>query len=101
MICQIPECMEHYGCRLRKKGIQLSPRATPTATQNWRPTPSEPPSLNAQIIYDERPGGVKMPLMNPDGTLVRHKQWRENRKTIEANIRRIRASTPEGEPSHG
>jgi hypothetical protein len=47
-------------------------------------------------MYDERPGGNRMPLVNPDGTLVRHKQWRENRKAIESSIRRIRNSTPEG-----
>ena len=82
-----PGCVEHYACRLRGKGLQVSPRATPTKTLNWRPTPFEPPSINAKIIYDERPDGSKMPLMNPDKTVVRHKQYREHEHKIEAICR--------------
>ena len=57
--------------------------------------------MNAQIIYDERPDGSKMPFMNEDGTVVRHKQWRENRKTIESTIRRIRGTDPQGVARNG
>lgn len=95
MICQIPGCEKHYGCRLRNKGIRLSNAATSTRTKNMRPTPFAPPTQNAQIMYSDRPDGSKLPIMNMNGTPVRHKQWRENRKGIESNIRRIRNSNPE------
>jgi len=94
MLCEVEGCTEHYGCRLKAKGIQLSNKVTATRTKNMRPTPSIPPAINAQIIYDERPGGVKMPLMNPDGTVVRHKQYRDNEAKIEAIRRHVRADTP-------
>jgi hypothetical protein len=72
-----------------------------TRTQNWRPTPFEPSSYNAQIMYDERPNGIKMPLMNEDGSLVRRKQWDENRHKIESTIRRIRGTDPQGVAANG
>lgn len=89
--CDDPEC---YGCRLEDKGIGLSNAITGSRTKNMRPTPSEPPSLNKQIMYDERPGGFKMPILKANGDPLRHKEWRENKKSIESNIRRIRTSSP-------
>ncbi len=92
--CTTIDCVEHYACRLRAKGTQVSPRAQTTRTQNWRPTPFTPPSYNKQIMYDERPGGIKMPILNADGSLVRRKQFDEHKTDIVNNLRRIRTSTP-------
>lgn len=93
-MCTIPACdnPDHYACRLRAKGTQVSPRAQSTRTQNWRPTPFKPPSYNKQIMYDERPGGIKMPILNPDGSLVRRKQFDEHKSEITNNMRRIRTA---------
>lgn len=91
-LCQIPDCTDHYGCRLRNKGLQVSPRAQMTRTQNWRPTPSKPPSINKQIIYDERPGGGKMPVLKADGSVLRHKEYTENKHKVESTIRNLRTS---------
>jgi hypothetical protein len=90
--CTIEGCTTHYGCRLRAKGLQVSPRAEMTKTQNWRPTPSVPPSRNKEIIYDERPGGVKVPLMKPDGTVVRRKYYDEHKHQITSTLNTIRAT---------
>jgi len=54
---------------------------------------SVPPSINANVIHDERPGGTRMPLLNMDGTVVRHKQYRDNKAAIDATRRRIRNDT--------
>jgi len=78
-ICHITGCQEHYGCRLRNKGIQLSPAATMSRTQNWVATPSTPSSIDGAILYDERPGGIKMPILDHDGQTIRHRQYVERR----------------------
>jgi len=88
-ICDIPECQEHYGCRLRNKGIQVSPKATPTR-HNRRKDSVEPPSWNKGILYDERAGGAKMPVINPDGSPVRMKQAAEQRHKINDHLRKSR-----------
>lgn len=93
MMCYEVGCTVHYGCRLRSKGIQLSDAVTATRTKNTHRTFSVPPAINAQISYDERPGGTKMPLLKMDGTVLRHKEHRDNNAAIEANRRRIRADT--------
>jgi hypothetical protein len=95
--CTTPDCDEHYACRLRGKGLQVSPRATPSKTLNWKPTPAAPPTRNKQIMYDERPGGTKMPFLNADGSVLRQKQYDEHKHQIEANIRRIRNTPATGD----
>lgn len=81
-----------YGCQLRLKGIQVSAAATPTKTRNTKRTYSVPPAINAKVICEDRPGGYKMPLLNPDMSVVRHVQYRDNEKSIEATRRRVRNS---------
>jgi hypothetical protein len=72
-----------------------------THTLNWRPTVNVPPSINAKIIYDKRPDGSMMPLMNPDGTLVRHKQYREHEGPIESIRRKFANHQSEGVAHNG
>lgn len=76
-ICQTPGCDEHYGCRLRSKGVQIGTLATPSKDKKGRLTPTAPRPDLARVVYDERPNGTKMPLLNPDGTPVRVRQARE------------------------
>jgi hypothetical protein len=80
----------HYACRLRAKGLRVSPKLESTRTQNWRPTPTQPSSYNRTIMYDERPGGTKMPLLDSDGVVIRQKRWDENRASFENTMRRNR-----------
>jgi len=51
---------------------------------------AQPPSWEKGIVYDERPGGVKMPLLNGDGTPVRVKQYAENRRKIDERVKRLK-----------
>jgi hypothetical protein len=86
-LCTDDNCDAHYACRLRAKGLQVSPRAQSTKTLNWKPTPSVPPSINKTIIYDERPGGYKMPVLKPDGDVLRWKEYTEKRHKVESHLR--------------
>jgi len=89
--CGDPDC---YGCQLRGKGIQLSNSVTPSRVKNMRPTPTPRSAENARVIYEDRPGGFKMPLLKSNGDPLRSKEFRENRRTIADTIQRIR--TPKG-----
>lgn len=91
-MCYIDGCQEHYGCRLKAKGLNVSPKATPTKNLNWRPTKSVPPASNKQIIYEDRPGGTKIPILKLDGEPLRGKEYRENQSKIDATIHTLRTS---------
>lgn len=86
-MCQIPNCTEHYGCQLRNKGISLSPRIGEERTRNWKPTPDLPPSHYKNIRKDPRPGGTAMPVLNPDGSVVRHRQAQRDARRIEEQLK--------------
>lgn len=75
-ICQQPGCTEHYGCRLRAKGVQIGTLATPSRPKKGTLTPTASRPDLAKVVYDERPNGTKMPVLNPDGTVVRVGQAR-------------------------
>jgi len=75
---------------LQQKGLQVSPKITATRTQNMVPTPAEPPAFNKEIMYDERQNGIKMPLLNEKGDVIRRKRYGEKRATIEANLAALR-----------
>jgi len=55
-----------------------------------KPTVQPVPTRNGEIVYDERPGGIKMPLLKADGTPVRRKWYQDNKSTVERTRRRIR-----------
>jgi len=54
------------------------------------PTKVEPPVRNKEIMYDERPGGFKLPILKPNGDVLRRKEYEEKRPAITSTIRRIR-----------
>jgi hypothetical protein len=70
-----------------------------TKTQNWRPNTQRtvPSSYNKQIMYDERPGGIKMPILKADGTVLRRYEFDEKRHQIDATRRRIRSGHTPGD----
>lgn len=69
MICALPDC-DHYACNLRRKGVQLSPAATPNRTSVRKPVvrPMVQPSWENGIVTEQRPDGSRMPVLAP-GTL--------------------------------
>lgn len=62
-----PDC---YGCRLRNKGVSISPAATPSRVANRPPVvrPMQDPSFEKGRVFEDRPGGHKIPVFAP-GTL--------------------------------
>lgn len=73
-ICQTPGCDEHYGCRLRSKGVQIGTLATPSKDKHGTLTPTAPKPEWAKCVYDERPDGSKMPILKSDGSPLRVKE---------------------------
>jgi len=63
-----------------------------TRTQNWRPTPSMDPVYNRTIQYDERANGIKMPLVNPDMTPIRQRQFDSEKHKITAHLHATRGA---------
>lgn len=94
MICQVPDCDQHYACRLREKGVQIGTLATPSRQKKGRLTPTAPQTHLGEVVYDERPNGTRMPLVNPDGTPVRKGQARRQERKVEEFRRQLHASNP-------
>lgn len=59
---------------------------------NWRPTPSIPPKSNGAIVYEDRPGGYKIPVLKEDGNVLYKRDYRENSQHIDNTIRNLRNS---------
>lgn len=77
-----------YAC----KGISISPRATPTRRNSIPGRVTDGCSYNAQIIYEDRPGGFKMPILQADGTPLRIKKYHENKHKIDSVMAYARAN---------
>lgn len=84
------EC-DTYGCVLRRKGVAVAPSATPSRHNRVPAKPSVPPGVNAKIIYQDRPGGYKMPIFTKTGDPLRHKQYQEQRHKINDQLAKVQA----------
>lgn len=85
-------CTEHFGCRLRLNGVQVSPQVgKSTQTRNWRPTPSVPPGHYSHFAYEDRPGGFKSPILRANGTHMRKREYLRKEPKIQDQLARIRA----------
>jgi hypothetical protein len=92
--CRVPGCTQHYGCRLRAKGIQIDPRATPTQRNQVGP-PEANPWWERQVIGETRVDGSFMPFLVDDMTRpLQIKQYSENRHKIDDQIRAARQGAP-------
>ena len=85
-----PDCTcPTYGCQLRQKGVSVSPKATPNRRNSIPPrrvnVPGQP------IVYQDRPGGFKMPIITATGDPLRRKQYLENKHKIDDKLARIQA----------
>jgi hypothetical protein len=83
-----------YGCELRRKGVGIAPSATPNRTSN-RKQPLRAvreSSWEKGIVYDERPGGYRMPVLEPGTRSPLHvKQYGENRQAIDEGLKRLKS----------
>jgi hypothetical protein len=89
-ICQTPGCQEHYGCRLKAKGLQVAPTVgASTQTRNWRPTVDVPPPHYKNILTRDVPGGFKLPVLKADGSPIRHREAQRDSRKIDNQIARV------------
>lgn len=82
---------EHYGARLRAKGIQVPPAATPTRTRKHTYRPPAQPSWEAGIAGEHRPDGSFMPYLNADREEMGVKEYAENRHNVQAQVDRLKS----------
>jgi len=84
-----------FPCKLRgwsEGGFQISPAATPSKERRVHP-PGVPKGNNSwerPVVTDSR----GMPLLRPDGELIRQKEYSENRSAIEAGRRQNHNGPP-------
>lgn len=84
-----------YACRLRAKGVQVSPQATPTSSNKstTRPREHQYNSWEKGIATEKRAGGREMPILDREGQVIPIKKFTEQRHQYEENRRRRAAST--------
>lgn len=88
-----PDCeCDNYGCELRRKGIQLSYDASPTARARRPFRPSVQPSWEKGVAGEHRADGSFMPYLHGDGSKIHVKEMGERRKELtEVRDRQVKA----------
>lgn len=92
MICQADDGC--YACVLRRKGVQVSPAATPSRVKN-RAQPHRPladPSFEKGLVGEHRVDGSFMPVLRPGTTTPMgvHEAMGQRTK-IEEGIKRLKS----------
>lgn len=78
-----------YGCRLRRKGLQVSPQATPNR-RRWAYRQPKAPQWEKGRVGEPRPGGSFMPYLSPrTGKPIGVKEYAENRGNFEAQVKAL------------
>lgn len=75
---------EHYGARLRAKGVQVSTAAMPSRRKHGKFRPPVSPSWEKGIPTEKRPGGYEMPVLTDTLRPMRVKEHSERRHEIQA-----------------
>lgn len=92
-ICAVPGCQDHFACRLRAKGVSVSPAATPTRVSN-RTQPHRPmaePSWEKGKAGEHRPDGSFMPYLSfDDRTEMGVHELASRRHDVEDAVHRLR-----------
>jgi hypothetical protein len=89
-MCDVPGCQEHYGCRLRHKGIMVDPRATPNR-RNKKPGQGSNPAWERGLVTETRRDGSVMPVLAPGTTRpLGVKELADNRSSITTALNRAR-----------
>lgn len=89
-ICTAPDC-NHYGCQLRRKGVMLTSKASPTMRNNVPPRTTPDPSWEAGVAVDRRRNGEVMPILDSDASrVIRVKEYGERRHEIDSALKRAK-----------
>jgi hypothetical protein len=93
-VCAVSGCTEHYACRLRAKGVQVSPSATPSRVNN-RHQPLRPmvdPAWERGVVGETRRDGSFMPVLAPGTTRSMGVHERQGQRSkVEEGIRRLKS----------
>lgn len=93
-VCTVPECVEHYACQLRAKGLYVSTMAMPTRMSNRRHPyrPVKEPSWEKGVVGEHRSDGSFMPVLAPgtDRPMGVHEHQSQSHK-VEEGIRALKS----------
>lgn len=78
-----------WGCRIRAKGVQVSPSATPSR-RNTIPPRTADPAWERGLAGERRCDGSFMPYLNEHGSPLHVKEAGERRHEINAQVDRLR-----------
>lgn len=81
-----------YGCRLRRKGLQVSPAATPNRQHHVYRPPTEP-SWEKGTVGENRPGGTRMPYLDGKGDPISVKKFANQRGHLTELLKKVRTPT--------
>lgn len=80
MAVHAPGCeCDSYGCRLRRKGVQISAAATPTSHNRKPPAAHRYNQWEKGVAGEDRPGGTRMPYLDSSGDLIGVKPFSEGK----------------------
>lgn len=92
-ICTTPSC-DCYAHRLRAKGVQVAPSATPNRvqTRNQPVRPMAEPSWEKGVVGETRPDGSFMPVLAPGTTRPMQVHERQaQRAAVERGLRALKS----------
>jgi hypothetical protein len=90
MMCELG-CVSHYGCRIRLKGIQVSPAATPSR-RRFKPRKPVGPSWEKGRAGEVRPDGSWMPYLSPKtGRPMGVKEYADGRGHFDTQVSRLKS----------
>ena len=79
-ICDLPDCDEHYACRMRAKSVVIAPSATPSRHNRKSPQRARYNAWERGVAGEQRAGGTRMPYIGTDGQPIRLKKYHEKQK---------------------
>lgn len=89
-VCRVDGCEDHYGCRLRAKGVAVAPSAMPSR-RNTVPPRRADPAWERGVAGEHRPGGGFMPFLGDDGKPMPVKEHGERRTEVAGRVKRLKS----------
>lgn len=90
MMCE-PGCLAHYGCRVKAKGIQVAPSATPSRRNDAAPAKANPVWERGRV-GERRPDGSWMPYLSPKtGKPMGVKEFAQGRRGFTQQLRALKS----------
>lgn len=85
---------DHYGARLRSKGLTIAPSALPSQFRHGRLRKPEQPSWEKGVAGERRPDGSHMPYLDENLRPIGVKRYAERRRELDDARARQLAGPP-------